>query len=130
MLKAKYISSVVLFFLLKLVERLSKLHIYFYDMVVNATNTRRIYTQFENACPNANIKSFSPIISLPPTINERREIVSRWNRSIHSLFKQLYSSIETLDMRLTQQITTDICSNPKYAVQSNECTHINKQMTE
>jgi hypothetical protein len=98
-------------------------------MVVNATNNRRIYTQFQTACPNPNVKSFSPILSLPPTINERREIVTRWNRSLHYLFKQLYSSIENLDITFTQQIITDICSNSKYAVKSNQCTQIDKQIT-
>lgn len=99
-------------------------------MVVNATNSRRIYTEFQNTCPNSNIKPFSPILSLPPTINERRESVLRWNRSIHYLFKQLYSSMENLDMKLIQQIITDICSNPKYAVKSNQCTQINQEITE
>ncbi len=114
-------------FFLKLVERLSKLHIYFYDMIVNATNSRHIYTQLKTACPNPNVKSFSPILSLPPTINERRELVLKWNRSLHFLFQQLQSSIDDLDMKFTQQIITDICSNSKYAVKSNRCTQIDKQ---
>jgi wobble nucleotide-excising tRNase len=98
-------------------------------MVVNATNSRRIYTQLQTACPNSNLKSFSPILSLPPTINERRELVSRWNRSLHYLLRQLHSSIDTLDMKFIQQITTDICSNSKYAIKSNQCTQIDKQTT-
>ncbi len=118
-----------MFLLSKLIERLSKLHIYFYDMVVNATNSRHIYTQLQSACPNRNVKPFSPILSLPPTINERRELVYRWNRSIHFLLKQIPSSIENLYMQFTQQIITDICSNPKYAAKSNQCTQIDKQTT-
>jgi len=98
-------------------------------MVVNATNSQRIYTQLQTACPNLNMKSFSPILSLPPTINERRELVSRWNRSLHYLLRQLHSSIDNLDIQFTQQITIDICSNSKYAVKSNQCTQIDEETT-
>ncbi|CAF1103955.1 unnamed protein product [Adineta steineri] len=114
---------------LKLVERLSKLHIYLYDMVVKAINSRHIYTQLQNACPNSDDKPFTPILSLPPTINERRELVVKWNRSLHFLFKQLHLSIDNLYLKFTQQIITDICSNPNYASRSNQCTQINKQTT-
>jgi hypothetical protein len=98
-------------------------------MVVNATNSRFIYTQLRTACPNPSSKTFSPILSLPPTTNERRELVHRWNRSLHSLFKQLHSSIDNLYIHFTQQIITDICTNEKYAEKSNQCTQIDQQMT-
>ncbi len=97
-------------------------------MVVNATNSRHIYTQLQTACPNPSSKSFSPILSLPPTINERRELVARWNRSLYFLFKQLHSSIDNLHTHFTQQIITDICSNSKYASKSNQCTQLDKQI--
>ncbi|UJR14879.1 hypothetical protein I4U23_001863 [Adineta vaga] len=114
---------------LKLVERLSKLHIYLYDMVVKAINSRHIYTQLQKTCPDPNGKPFSPILSLPPTIIESPELVYQWNRSLHFLLKQLQSSIDTLSLRYTQQIITDICSNSNYAVKSNRCTQIDKQNT-
>ncbi|CAF1101094.1 unnamed protein product [Adineta ricciae] len=112
---------------LKLVERLSKLHIYLYDMVVKAINSRQIYTQLQKACSDPNAKSFSPLLSLPPTISERRELVYQWNRSLHFVLKQLQSSIDTLHIHLTEKIITDICSNSNYAVKSNRCTQIDKQ---
>ncbi len=99
-------------------------------MVVNATNSRHIYTQLQSACPNPNIKPFSPILSLPATITERRELVLKWNRSLHFLFKQLQSSIDSLYIKFSQQIMTDICSNSDYAAKSNQCTQIDKQTTE
>jgi hypothetical protein len=123
-LKEKYL---ILSF--KLVERLSKLHIYLYDMVVNVTNSRYIYTQLQTACPNVNAKSFSPILSLPPVTTERRELVSQWNRSLHFLLKQLQSSIDNLLIKLTQQISKEICSNPNFAAKSNRCTQIDKKTT-
>jgi hypothetical protein len=98
-------------------------------MVVNATNSLHIYTQLRSASPNPSSKSFSPILSLPPTTNERRDLVHRWNRSLHFLFKQLHSSIDNLYTYFTQQIITDICSNSKYAEKSYQCTQIDKQMT-
>jgi hypothetical protein len=98
-------------------------------MVVNASNSRYIYTQLQTACPNLYAKPFSPIISLPPAITERRELVSQWNRSLHFLLKQLQSSIDNLAVKLTQQISKDICSNSKYATKSNQCTQIDKQTT-
>jgi hypothetical protein len=116
-------------FSFKLVERLSKLHIYLYDMVVNATNSRDIYTQLHIACPNSNVKPFSPILSLPPAITERRELVFQWNRSLHFVLKQLQSSIDDLNIKLTQQIIIDICSNSNFAVKSNQCTQIDKEST-
>jgi len=116
-------------FSFKLVERLSKLHIYLYDMVVNATNSRDIYTQLQIACPNSNVKPFSPILSLPPAITERRELVFQWNRSLHFVLKQLQSSIDDLNIKLTQQIIIDICSNSNFAVKSNQCTQIDKEST-
>jgi len=119
----------VRFFSFKLVERLSKLHIYLYDMVVNATNSRDIYTQLQIACPNSNVKPFSPILSLPPAITERRELVFQWNRSLHFVLKQLQSSIDDLNIKLTQQIIIDICSNSNFAVKSNQCTQIDKEST-
>ncbi|CAF1674619.1 unnamed protein product, partial [Adineta ricciae] len=112
---------------LKLVERLSKLHIYLYDMVVKAINSRQIYIQLQKACPDPNAKLFSPLLSLPPTISERRELVYQWNRSLHFVLKQLQSSIDTLYIHLTEKIITDICSNSNYAVKSNRCTQIDKQ---
>ena len=98
-------------------------------MVVNATNSRVIYTQLRTACPNPSSKTFSPILSLPPTTNERRELVQRWNRSIHSLFKQLHSSVDNLYTHLTQRTTADVCLNSKYAGEPNKCTQIDQQMT-
>jgi hypothetical protein len=111
---------------LQLVERLSKLHIYLYDMVVNATNTRQTYTQMQTACPHVNAKPFSPILSLSPIANQRREFVSNWNRSLHILFEQLHTSVDNLNLRLTQNVLTDICSNTNYAVQSKSCTQIDQ----
>jgi hypothetical protein len=124
-------QSCVLFatFSLKLVERLSRLHIYFYDMVVNATNTQHTYTQLQTTCPHANGKPFTPIVSLPPIASERRELVSNWNRSLQFILSQVQSSIDNLNLRLTQQISTEICANPNYASQSNRCTQIDKRTT-
>lgn len=107
---------------LKLVERLSKLHIYFYDMIVNASNSRRLYGQIQRFCPNKNMKTFSPILSLPPTIVERREVVTRWNRTIHSLFKQLHLTLENLEHYSKEKISFELCSNPAYASKSQFCT--------
>jgi hypothetical protein len=98
-------------------------------MVVNATNSRDIYTQLHIACPNSNVKPFSPILSLPPAITERRELVFQWNRSLHFVLKQLQSSIDDLNIKLTQQIIIDICSNSNFAVKSNQCTQIDKEST-
>ena len=96
-------------------------------MVVNATNSRNIYSQLQTACPNKNAKSFSPILSLPPTITERRELVFQWNKSLHLSLKQLQSSIDNLYIQITQRTSKDICSNSNYAVKSNRCTQIDKQ---
>ena len=96
-------------------------------MVVKAINSRQIYTQLQKACSDPNAKSFSPLLSLPPTISERRELVYQWNRSLHFILKQLQSSIDTLHIHLTEKIITDICSNSNYAVKSNRCTQIDKQ---
>ena len=96
-------------------------------MVVNVTNTRHIYTQLQTACPHDEAKGFNPIRSLPPIINERRELVQAWNRSLHFIFHQLKSSIDNLHLRLSQQIMTDICSNINYAVKSSRCTQIDQQ---
>ncbi|CAF2721693.1 unnamed protein product [Rotaria sp. Silwood2] len=111
---------------LKAVERLSKLHIYLYDMVVNATNTRQTYHQLQNACPNSNEKPFKAIVSLSPIASERRELVKNWNVSLHFMLDQLQSSIANLNTSLTQQITTNICSNTNYAVKSSRCTQIDQ----
>ncbi|CAF1392447.1 unnamed protein product [Rotaria sordida] len=115
---------------LKVVERLSKLHIYLYDMVVNVINTRQIYHQLQNACPNSNEKSFQPIVSLSPITSERRELVKKWNVSLHFMLDQLQSSITNLNTSLTQQITTNICSKPNYAVKSSRCTQIDQHVPE
>ncbi|CAF4777399.1 unnamed protein product [Rotaria sp. Silwood1] len=114
---------------LKLVEHLAKLHIYLYDMVVNATNNRYLYMEFQAACPNKNMKSFSPILSLPPTMTERRELVFQWNRSLHFLLKRTQSSMNNLDTKFTRKLTTGICSNSIYASKSDRCTRIDKQTT-
>ncbi|CAF2076559.1 unnamed protein product [Rotaria magnacalcarata] len=113
---------------LKLVERLAKLHIYLYDMAVNATNSRQIYMELQTACPNQYVKSFSPIISLSPTITERRELVFQWNKSLHVLLKRTHSSIHNLETKLTKKLMTGICSNPKYVSKSDGCTQIDKQI--
>ncbi|CAF3776556.1 unnamed protein product [Rotaria sp. Silwood1] len=115
---------------LKLVERLSKLHIYLYDMVVNATNTRQTYHQLQNACPNSNEKPYQPIVSLSPITSERRELVRNWNISLHFMLDQLQSSIAYLNTNLTQQIMTNICSNSNYAVKSSRCIQIDQHMPE
>ncbi|CAF3803762.1 unnamed protein product [Adineta steineri] len=111
---------------LKLVERLSKLHIYLYDMVINATNNRLTYTQLQNTCSNPKEKPYSPILSLPPIISERRELVTKWNESLHSMLNQLQTSINNLNSTLMQHIITNICSNSNYAVKSNRCTQIDQ----
>lgn len=97
-------------------------------MVVNATNTRKTYTQLQNSCPNSNGKPFSPILSLSPIISERRELVTKWNETIHWMLDQLQTSIDNLNTSLTQQIITDICSNSNYAVKSERCTQIDQHM--
>jgi hypothetical protein len=97
-------------------------------MVVNATNARTTYTQLQNACPSPNEKPFSRIVSLSPIISERRELVRKWNESLHWMLDQLQTSIENLNTSLTQQIITDICSNSDYAVKSNRCTQIDQHM--
>ncbi|CAF1209765.1 unnamed protein product [Rotaria sordida] len=114
---------------LKLVEHLAKLHIYLYDMVVNASNSRHIYVELQNACSNENTKSFSPILSLPPTITERRELVFQWNRSLHFVLKRTQSSMDSLNTKFTKKLITGICSNSKYAIKSDRCTQIDKQTT-
>ena len=111
-------------------ERLSKLHIYFYDMVVNATNDRQIHMKLQAACPNPNEKAFSPIRSLSPIISERPELVIQRNQSLHILLNQLQSSINNLQPDLTQQIIADICSNSNYAVKSIRCTQVDQSMSE
>jgi hypothetical protein len=98
-------------------------------MVVNVTNTRRIYTQLQSACQDPNAKPFSPILSLPPITTERRELVLKWNRSLHVLLNQLQFAIDNINMRLVHRIGTDICSNSNYTVKSNRCTQIDKQTT-
>ncbi|CAF3401563.1 unnamed protein product [Rotaria socialis] len=113
---------------LKLVERLAKLHIYLYDMVVNTTNSRQIYMELHMACPNQYVKSFSPIISLPPAITERRELVFQWNKSLHVLLKRTHSSIHNLEAKFTKKLMTGICSNAKYVSKSDGCTQIDKQI--
>jgi hypothetical protein len=95
-------------------------------MVVNVTNTRQTYIKLQHACPNSNGKSFSPILSLTPISSEPRERVTKWNISLHSMLDQLQSSIDNLNLTLTQQIITDICSNSNYAVKSNRCTQIDQ----
>lgn len=97
-------------------------------MVVNTTNNRYINTELRTACPHPHSKPFSPILSLPPTTNERPELVYRWNRTLHFLIKQLYSSNDNLYTHYTQQTVADICSKAKYAAKSNHCTQIDKQM--
>ena len=99
-------------------------------MVVNATNDRQIHMKLQTACPNPNEKPFSPIRSLSPVINERPELVTQRNQSLHILLNQLQSSINNLQADLTQQIITDICSNSNYAVKSNRCTRIDQSMPE
>ena len=91
-------------------------------MIVNASNSRKVYAQFQRFCKNTNMKHFSPILSLPPTINERREVVFRWNRTIHSLFLQLYSTLDNLEQYIKEQIPSKLCSNSKYASKSDSCT--------
>jgi len=95
-------------------------------MVINATNTQKTYTKLQNACPNPHEKPFSPIISLSPITNERREFVIQWNESLHFMLDQLQSSIDNLNTSLTQQIINDICLNSNYAVKSNRCTQIDQ----
>jgi hypothetical protein len=95
-------------------------------MVINATNTRQTYMKLLNACPNPHGKPFSPIISVSPITNERREFVIKWNESLHLMLDQLQSSIDNLNTSLTQQIINDICLNSKYAVKSNRCTQIDQ----
>ncbi|CAF3419703.1 unnamed protein product [Rotaria socialis] len=111
---------------LKVVDRLSKLHIYLYDMVVNATNTEKTYRQLQNACANTNKKPFQPIVSLPPITSERRERVKEWNVSLYFMLDQLQSSIINLNTSLTQQIAANICSNTHYAVKSSRCIQIDQ----
>jgi hypothetical protein len=82
--------------------------------------------QLQNACPNPNEKSFTPIRSLSPIVNERRELVTKWNKSLHLMLDQLQSSVDNLNITLTQQIITDICSNSNYAVKSSRCTQIDQ----
>lgn len=96
-------------------------------MVVNVTNNRQIYMELQNACPNQYVKSFSPILLLPPTITERRELVSQWNSSLYLLLKRTQSSINNLDEQFTNRLTMDICSSSTYASKSDGCTQIDKQ---
>lgn len=95
-------------------------------MVVNTTNNRYINTELRAACPNSHSKPFSPILSLPPTTNERPELVYRWNRTLHFLLKQLHSSNDNLYTHFTQQTVTDICSKSKYAARSQRCTQLDQ----
>jgi hypothetical protein len=95
-------------------------------MVVNATNTEHTYIKLQNTCPNPNGKPFSRILSLPPIITERRELVTKWNESLHLLLDQFQISIDKLNISLTQQIITEICSNPNYSAKSNRCTQIDQ----
>lgn len=111
----------------KLVERLAKVHIYLYDMVVNTTNSRRMYTELQTACPNSNVKPFSPIRSLPPIHNERRQLVSQWNISLHYLLKRIQSAVDHLNTKLTHKLMQGICSKSNYASKSDQCTQIDKQ---
>jgi hypothetical protein len=95
-------------------------------MVINVTNTRKTYTALQSDCPNEHEKVFTPIISLSPATNERREFVTQWNTSLHSMLDKLQSSIDKLNTSLTQQIINDICMNSNYAVKSNRCTQIDQ----
>jgi hypothetical protein len=95
-------------------------------MVINATNTRQTYMKLQQACSNPHEKSFSPILSLSPIINERREFVTQWNESFHEMLDELQSSIDKLNISLTQPIITKICLNSSYAVKSNRCTQIDQ----
>ena len=97
-------------------------------MVVNATNTQHTYIQLQNACPNSNGKPFKPILSLPPIASVRHELATQWNKSLHSMLDQLQSSINSLNISLIKQITTEICSNSSYAVKSSGCTQIDKHV--
>jgi hypothetical protein len=110
----------------QLVERLAKVHIYLYDMVINATNTQHTYTELQAACPHKNSKPFSSIQSLQPITSERRELVAKWNNSLHSLLGELQGSISRLNVNLTEQVMTDICSNTNYATKSHRCTQIDQ----
>ena len=107
-------------------ERLAKVHIYLYDMVINATNTRHTYMELQAACPHKNSKPFSSIQSLQPITSERWEIVTKWNSSLHALLDELQGSISRLNVSLTEQVTTDICSNTNYATKSQRCTQIDQ----
>ena len=95
-------------------------------MVVNAINNQSTYTKLQKKCPHSHQKSFSPILSLSPITSERREFVMQWNISLHSMLDQLQSSIDNLNTNLTQQITTDFCSNSNYPVKSTRCIQIDQ----
>lgn len=95
-------------------------------MVVNATNNRNTYDQLQKTCPNSNMKSFEPIISLAAITSERREQVKKWNMSLHFMLDNLKVSIGNLNKTLTQQVTNNICSNPHYAVKSTRCIQIDQ----
>ncbi|UJR31829.1 hypothetical protein I4U23_019306 [Adineta vaga] len=115
---------------LKLVERLSKLHIYLYDMAINTANSEKIYRKLKDACPDPNRKAFSPILSLPPTISERHEIILKWNDTLHATLEHLQMSIGSLNESLPKRIINDICLNSNYAVKSSRCTSIDQHMPE
>ncbi|CAF1285980.1 unnamed protein product, partial [Didymodactylos carnosus] len=109
---------------LNLLERLSKLHIYLYDMVANAINNAQTYKQLQSECPNGNSRQFAPINSLPPVMNERQELVNKWNTSIHRIVNDLSSNLENLNITL-ESAQLDICKNIRYATKSNDCSKIN-----
>lgn len=96
-------------------------------MVVNTTNSRQIYNQLQAACPNPNARSFSPIRILLPTINERHEVISKWNRSLHFLLKRTHSAIDNLNVKFIQKLMQGICTKSNYASKSDRCTQIDKQ---
>lgn len=95
-------------------------------MVINVTNTRKTYTQLQKFCPHKDEKLFTPLLSVLPTLNERREFVTQWNISLHSMLNKLQTSIDNLNTSLTQPIITNICLNSNYAVKSNRCTQIDQ----
>ncbi|CAF1308428.1 unnamed protein product, partial [Didymodactylos carnosus] len=109
---------------LKLLERLSKLHIYLYDMVVNATNNVQTYKRLQIECPNEKSREFTRIETLPPVMNERQDLVYKWNTSVHRVINNLYHNLENLNVTL-EQAQLGICKNIKYATESSECSSIN-----
>lgn len=112
----------------QLVQRLTKFHIYLYDMVVNASNTMKTYTKLQKACPNENSKPFSPLLSIEAIVSERRDLVQSWNKSLHFLFEHVQSSIENLNKSLTDEVSEEICLNSKYSAGSERCTQIDQHI--